>query len=119
MVGSIRKVPDGEPSHSSPYEFSTNISLSVIPKGTFVAPSGDWQYTFVCAGCLGRTDAYPGTAAKETFAWAVSVDKLTEPANKAGRLHHHHGGSGRFTVGMADARQEKYAVWAKDAVEVK
>jgi hypothetical protein len=115
MIGSIRKVAEGKSRHSAPPEFSTNISLSVIPKGTFVAPSGDWQYTFVCNGCLGRKDAYPATNSKETFAWALSNDLLQEPANRAGRLHHHHAGSGSFTADVLGARHEKYAEWAKMA----
>jgi hypothetical protein len=115
MMGSIRKVAEGKARHSAPPEFSTNISLKMIAKGTFVAPSGDWQYTFVCNGCLDRKDAYPATAAKEKLAWALSNDPLREPANRAGRLNHHHAGSGSFTADLAGARHEKYAEWAKMA----
>jgi hypothetical protein len=113
MMGSIRKVPEGKPRHYAPSEFSTNISLNAIPKGTFVTSSGDWQYTFVCNGCLDRKDAYPATAAKENLAWAASTEPLEEPANRAGRLNHHHAGSGRFTADLAGARHEKYSQWAK------
>lgn len=116
MMASIRKVSEGAPAHSAPPEFSTDISLNVIPKGTFVAPSGDWQYTFVCNGCLDRKDAYPANAAKENLAWALSSEPLSDPANRAGRLNHHHGGSGRFTADLERARDEKYAQWAKMAV---
>lgn len=115
MMGSIRKVPEGGPSHAAPPEFSTNISLAAIPKGTFVAPSGDWQYTFVCNGCLGRKDAYPATAAKENLAWALSNEPLREPANRAGSLNHHHSGSGKFNVDLSGARHGKYGEWAKMA----
>jgi hypothetical protein len=113
MMGSIRKVPEGNRPHSAPPEFSTDISLNVIPKGTFVAPSGNWQYTFVCNGCLDRKDVYPATAAIENLAWALSRDPLREPANRAGRLNHHHAGSGRFTADLAGARREEFAQWAK------
>jgi hypothetical protein len=113
MMGSIRKVLDGQRAHSAPPEFSTNITLNVIPKGTFVAPSGDWQYTFVCNGCLDRKDAYPATADNENLAWALSKDPLKDPANRAGRLNHHHAGSGQFTANLASARHEEYPQWAK------
>jgi hypothetical protein len=115
MMGSIRKVPEGKSPHFAPPEFSTNISLNVIPKGTFVAPSGDWQYTFVCNGCLNRTDVYPATAATENLAWALSRDPLLDPANRAGKLNHHHAGSGRFTADLSGARHEEYAEWTKMA----
>jgi hypothetical protein len=115
MMGSIRKVPEGKKPHSSPTEFSANITMSVIPKGTFVAPSGDWQYTFVCSGCLDRKDVYPATAAKENFSWALSKDPIQQPANRAGRLNHHHAGSGLFTMDLAGARHENYNQWAKMA----
>lgn len=112
-MGSLRKVPDGGPRHAAPTEISTDISLTPIPKGTFVSPSGDWQYTFVCTGCLGRKDAYPATADKENLAWAISSEPLAEPANKAGLLNHHHSGSGQFSANMGGARHENYAQWAK------
>src|ERR1700753_3868783 len=113
MMGSVRRVPEGKSPHSSPVELSTDVSLNVIPKGTFVTPTGDWQYTFVCNGCLDRKDVYPATAATETFAWALSVEPLSQPANRAGRLNHHHGGSGRFAMNMAGARHDQYPTWAK------
>ena len=115
MMGSIRKVPDGAPGHAAPPELTNNISLAVIPKGTFLAPSGDWQYTFVCSGCLDRKDAYPATGATENLAWALSSEPLREPANRAGPLNHHHGGSGKFTADMAGARHERYPQWAEMA----
>jgi hypothetical protein len=113
MMGSLRKVPDGGPRHAAPTEISSNITLTAIPKGTFVAPSGDWQYTFLCKGCLGRKDVYPATADKENLAWAISHEALAEPANRAGMLNHHHAGSGKFTADMAGARHSDYSNWAK------
>jgi Cytochrome domain of cellobiose dehydrogenase len=113
MLGSIRKVPAGNRPHAAPPEFTTDVSLKTIPKGTFVTPSGDWQYTFLCSGCLDRKDVYPGTAGKESFAWALSKDPLREPANRTGRLNHHHAGSGRFTAYMTAARHVAFPQWAK------
>lgn len=114
MIGSIRKVPDGPRSHAAPPVFDApDISLKVIKKGTFVAPSGDWQMTFLCTGCLDRKDVYPANKPKETLAWALSNDKMAEPANPAGKLHHHHAGDGMFMADMEGARNEKYEEWVK------
>jgi hypothetical protein len=114
MMGSIRKVAKGARRHAAPPEFSTNISMSVIPQGTFIAPSGDWQYTFLCHGCLARTDMQSvTTSASQNLAWAISREALSDPGNRAGRLNHHHAGSGSFTVDLLSARHEKYSKWAK------
>jgi len=118
MVGSLRKVPDGAKSHAAPIPLTKEISLAPIPKGSFVDASGDWQYTFLCKGCLGRKDAYAAAKPKEDLAWALSVEALKEPKNPDGPLNHHHGGSGKFSTDMNAAKSDKYNEWAKMSAPV-
>jgi len=98
---------------SNPAEYTANITLKAIPKGTFVK-DGNWQYTFVCGGCLkDEAKGFKKEATEGKLGFALSATAPRQPANKASALNYHAAGFGAFNAKLSAARSDKFEGWSK------
>jgi cellobiose dehydrogenase (acceptor) len=97
----------------NPPEYTTNITLQAIPKGTFVK-DGNWQYTFVCSGCLKEeAKSFKKDSTEAAFGYALSSNAPSQKANKGSPLNYHMAGSGSIKATLTAARSDKFHAWSK------
>ncbi|KFG80087.1 putative cellobiose dehydrogenase [Metarhizium anisopliae] len=97
----------------NPPEVTGNFRARPIAAGTS-ANSSFFTYTFLCEGCL--DDALGlGTAATSgtvKMGWALSSEKVGNPASPAAILNFHNRGFGGFQARLAQAKNGKFDEWA-------